>query len=1108
MNIGRSGGRVAWLALVLAAGLVSPVRGQIVSASVTGSVTDETGAVRGGVAITAVNQKTGVAYEAKTNEAGIYTITGLPIGSYVVKAAADGFKPAATNPIALEIGQIARVNVKLEVGGRTEDVQVIGASPILQTENAVVGEVVTGSTAVALPLNGRNFVQLTLLTPGVVAPKPDSFVTPKNGDDAGRPYVNGQREQGNNFMLDGLDQNEAIDNLVAYYPSPDALAEIRVETNNYSAEFGNVAGAVVNAVMKSGANEIHGNVFEFMRNDAFDANSFTNNAAGAEKSELKQHIYGGTVGGPIVRNKVFFFADYQGTHVDRPGGATAAVAPEAWRRGDLSDLLGSGVQVRDPLTGQPFPNNQIPTSRFSPAARALFADPASYPLPTGAGLTGNLVGEQMSSTRNQQGDVKIDASLSPRDNAFLRISVGDYDSATTQTPFPLQLGSAYKSSNQSVATSWSHQFGTSSINELRIGYSRVTIDDLRNGGGIDWAGVGNYNQKLGISGNQAIAGLSAIQWNSAGIDNIGSAAPTSATNNRIFQLSEKLSFSKGRHFISTGAQLLHYRMGRSYASNSGVLGFFTFSGQFTGHAFSDFLLDQVSSKGIGGANPWEQRQNRVGLYLQDDFKASSNLTLNIGLRWEYTSPLTEIEDRQMTYDLSTGQALFAGEIPAGVCSTYAAGCVKGSSRALYDAYYGGFAPRLGFAWTLNDSTVIRGGYGIVQYMEGTGANNRLTQNPPFVPVDAVRNYTSPAGSMARGFEDTSAGAPPALGVGQLRYVDPSLRPQLTQQWNLFVERKLTGTLSASVGYVGNTADHLATFRDMNQAVPGTGAPETWVDAEQRRRLRDVLPGAGPVRFTGSDSTGNYHGLQASLRKRRAKGLEFLASYTYSKAMTDNQGFYGAGWGSGSYTHFQTGIGDGNQDSYNPQADYGPAAFDVKHNLVVSASYELPIGKDRSIGRDWSGFKQLVLGGWNVNSIVSARSGFPVTVSNGWGNRSLQPNFAYQRPDRIGDGSVSNPTWERWLDPAAFKEAELGTFGDSGVGILRGPGFWNVDLGVDKNIGLGGSRFLMLKVEAFNVFNHTNKGMPNRDWSNKAQFGTITDTANAARVLEFALKFQF
>jgi len=1079
--------KVGPLALLLAAGLASPVLGQTVTASVTGTVTDNSGAVLKTASVTAVNQSTRVEYPTKSNDAGVYTISGLPIGSYVVKAEAPGFKSVSTNPLTLETGQIARVNLKLEIGAVTEQVEVVGVNPILQTENAVVGEVISGSTVVALPLNGRNFAQLALLTPGVQTHAPDSFTEVKTGGSSGRPYVNGQREQSNNFMLDGIDQNEAVDNLIAYYPSPDAIAEIRVETNNYSAEFGNVAGGIVSAITKSGSNEFHGGAFAFARDDKFDANSWSNNRSGAEKGDFKQQIFGGTLGGPLMKNKLFFFLNYQGTRVDRPGPATSSVAPAEWRRGDFSSLLASGTVIVDPRTGQPFPNNQVPQSRISPVAAAILANTTNYPVPNRPGLSGNYVSNVDSQTRNHQGDVRIDANLSPNDNISIRGSLGKYENESSQTAFPLILGGSWLSDAQSVAFNWSRVFSPTAVNELRVGWSHVTIDDPP----ADTAGIGDYNSQVGIPGGQRVAGLSAIGFGNSGIDGIGSNGIRHLTNNKTFQISEKLALSRGRHYFTIGGQWLNYRMGQDYASNSGLLGSFAFNGGFTGFGFADFLLDQVGNKSIGQSSPWTQLQNRIGLFLQDDLKVDSKLTLNLGLRWEYASPIREKDNKQVNFDIDTGARIEpGGEFGDG----------------LYEAYYGGFSPRVGFAWTPSDKTVLRGGYGMVQYQEGTGANCRLPLNLPFFG-EFTRPFVETPGSMTSGFADVAD--PTNV---QLRAWQTDLRPQVTHQWNLFVERQLTRTTSLSVGYVGSSSSHVVAFRDFNQALPGTGDPSTWAPYQERRRLASAGI-TGAVRYTSSDAEANYNGLQVSVRRRRANGFEFLGSYTFSKSLGDNPGFYGPGWGGYSANSPNTGLGgDGNYNSYDMQLDYGPLWFSSRHNLTVSGAYELPIGKDRKIGSNWEGVTQALLGGWNVSAIVTLRSGLPGTTVAGWGPGSSLQNsgFSFERPDRVEgvDPLTGDSGWDNYLDIAAFKPAALGTFGNSGIGIWTGPGYWNVDFSLDKEFALGGSRFLTFRIEAFNLFNHSNKGMPVRDITNAGQFGQILSTANAARVLEFAAKFGF
>jgi hypothetical protein len=411
---------------------------------------------------------------------------------------------------------------------------------------------------------------------------------------------------------------------------------------------------------------------------------------------------------------------------------------------------------------------------------------------------------------------------------------------------------------------------------------------------------------------------------------------------------------------------------------------------------------------------------------------------------------------------------------------------------------------------VNSKTVVRGGYGIVQYMEGAGANNRLTQNTPFVPVDSNVTFVGAPGTMTTGFADVIAGSAGQVGVGQVRVFQKDLKPQLTHQFNAFVERQVSDSMSLSVGYVGSRASRLAAFHNANQAGVGTGDPSTWA-AQNRLPYAATLPSAGAIRYTGSDAKASYNGLQASLRHRRSKGLEFLASYTFSKSMQDNAGFYAAGWGATSNYLLHGKGGDGDQNARDPEADRGPSFFDVKHNLVLSANYELPIGKGRA--KELSGVANAVLGGWNVSAIATVHSGFPVTVVDGWNIRSLQPSFTQERPNQVGDGDASgsfdwNTPGSKWLNPAAFAAAAPGTFGNAKVGSERGPGYYMLDLGLGKDFSLGGARALTIKLEAFNVLNHSNKGMPNPGWNDLANFGTITYAANDPRILELAAKLTF
>src|SRR5262245_27266062 len=678
---------VSSLSLLLALSLLpATALAQTGAGSLTGIVSDQSGGKVPGATVTAVNQATNVAYAAVSNEAGNYSISSVPVGTYVLKAELSGFKTATTEPLQVEAKSTVRLDFTLQLGAIEETVLVAGESPLLQTETVTVGEVISGTTVVGLPLNGRNTGQLSLLLPGTVTVNPGSFTSIRNFG-AGRPYVNGNREQTNNYTVDGVDMNESIDNLVAYQPSPDALAEISVETNNYAADTGNVAGAVSSNVIKSGSNTVRGNVFEFYRNSDFDANTWDNNRSNAPKAQRTQHIFGGTLGGPLKKDKWFAFGDYQGSRFDAPGSETVSVAPAEWRRGDLSGVTSV---IRDPRTGQAFPGNQIPASLISPVAAAILSNTALYPLPNRnvGGVSGNYVGDALTTTRAHQGDVRVDWNTTQKDKIFGRFSMSEYTSSNDKRPFPLLLGSTTDSPFRNVAFDWNRIFSNSLINEVLFGFNQINIVTKA----LDWSGIGNANATFGIAGGQPIPGLSQLTLN-AGLTTIGAGASDTDTLDRTYQFSDKVTWLKGDHTLKVGGQLLHYAQRRFYAGNNGLLGIFTYGGAFTGFPFSDFLLDQVTTKGRGSSSdPWTHLHNRIALFLQDDYKLTPALTLNLGMRWAYTQPLVEADNRQANFSLTTGQEIIATDGDR-------------AARALYNPYYKGFEPRLGVSWRVDDRWV-------------------------------------------------------------------------------------------------------------------------------------------------------------------------------------------------------------------------------------------------------------------------------------------------------------------------------------------------------------------------------------------------------------------
>jgi hypothetical protein len=1048
------------------------------AATLTGIVSDQSGAPVPGTTVTATKQDTNVAYTTVSNEAGNYTLTSLSLGTYVVKAELSGFKTTVTKPIQVEAKQIMRLDFKLDLGSIQESIEVTARLSVLQTESATVGTVISGTTVNALPLNGRNTGQLALLQPGAVTPNPGAFTAIRNFS-GGRPYVNGNREQTNNYTIDGVDMNESIDNLVAYQPSPDALSQISVETNNYAADTGNVAGAVISNVVKSGSNKFKGNLFEFYRNSVLDANSWANNRSNARKPKRRQDIYGGTLGGPLATNKLFFFADYQGTRFDAPGSELISVAPASWRGGDFSSVTAT---IKDPSTGLAFAGNQVPLARISPIARAILDNTALYPLPNRpvSSVSNNYVGDTLTTIRARQADVRVDWNASSNDKIFGRFSLAEYESRNDKRASPLLLGNLTTAPFRNLAVNWNRVFSSSLVNEVLVGYNRITIVSHT----LDWAGIGNANASFGIAGGQPIPGLSSIGWGS-GLSAVGAGASDSDTLDKTYQINEKLTWIKGRQTVRAGGQLLHYVQRRFYAGNNGLLGLFGYGGTFTGFPFSDFLLDQVASKGRGSlTQPWTHLHNRSAIYVQDDFKVTPALTLNLGMRWAYTQPLVEKDNRQANFDLTTGAEIFA-----------AAGSRE--SRALYKAYKKGFEPRLGFAWRPADRWVLRGGYGISQYMEGTGANLRLPLNPPFFFESAV-NYdpTSGAGTLATGFAELKPLDKPS---GQVRAWDPNLRPQFTQQWNVFVERLLTPSTSANVGYVGHNAKHLVTPVEGNQPLPGVGDPLTWAPTQTRRPLFATAPLITNISTTAARGRSDYHALQASVRQRSVKGIEYLASYTLSRVRTNNLGYYGSGGVAAEGAYWM--------NTYQPEWNYGPAFFDARHNFVFSANYEVPYGKGRRWGSQAAGAMEAILGGWSISGILQGRTGFPITVTDG-SSPSVQGQRGNERPNCVGNPVPSDQNINHWLDISAFSRAPRGTWGNCGIGVARAPKYRNVDAVLAKRFAAGGDRSVEFRAELFNLTNTPSFGPPARDINSPNTFGTITSTVSGPRTGELVLKFFF
>ena len=1083
-------------ALVTAALLIPTSYAQTITGAITGTVTDQTGAVVPNVKVTATNQATNLTTTVNTNESGIYNLLFLPVGSYRVNAEASGFKSASLGPFTLEVNQTARLDIPLQVGQTTETVEVTTAAPVLQTESASTGDTISANTATTVPLRGRNFASLTLLVPGTITPNPNAFDTVGRNSTGGRPYVNGNREQTNNFLLDGADINESIDNFVGYSPNVDALQEVRVMTGNAGAEFGNANGAVVNMTLKSGSNEFHGNLFEFLQNDKLNANGFFNNRSNIKRGLFKRNIFGGTLGGPVIKNRAFFFVDYQGAKQRNEGPTSASVAPLAFRSGNLSAI---SAPIRDPQNpGQFFPGNVIPASRIvNPVARALFADPKLYPAPNnngvGAlGLTNNYLGTSASYVDNDQADAKGDIRLSDKDNLMARFSISRVRQAPRSVALPTSLGTLTEAPTTGAVVNWTRTFSPSIVNEARFGFNRVRITDNP----YDVFGLfgENGNQKLGIPGTQPVAGISNIVLGGTeGISALSGVGIKSDSITNTFQYGDNLTWQRGRHLLKMGGQAIRYQQNRFYSGNNGVLGSFTYDGRVTGSSFADFLLDQLGAKGRGSnSGGWGHRQWRSALFVQDDFKATPNLTLNLGLRWEYSQPVYEVADRQINVDIYTGQIRKAGQ--------------DGNSRALYNPYYKQFMPRLGFAYTpgffANRRFVVRGGYGITSYLEGTGANLRLPLNPPYFFESDVSYTTTQPGTITTGFNGLQSRDQLS---GQIRAWNPDLRPAFIQQYNFTTEYQFTNSFSLSAGYVGQKGTHLVNPREGNQAAFGPGA------VDPRRPLYKVLPLVTQISYTDSSSVMNYNSLQVLGRKRFAAGFEFLASYTLSKTMSDNLGYYGSGGVAAQSAYWQ--------NAYDRHGDYGPAFFDARHNFSLAGLFELPYGRGRTFGKDAGRLVDAIAGGWTLGYNWSFHTGFPITITSP--NRS-NVGARTARANHYRPLVITNQTFDKWFgtDPSATgctSDVDNGTcaygqqrqdqFGNTGVGTERAPKYNNVDFTIGKKFAVSEKKYFELRGEFFNAFNMVSFGTPDRV-STSSTFGLITSQINTPRNVQVALKFYF
>lgn len=1111
--------RVAYLLTIATIALFFTSAGyaQTITGSVRGTVTDPGGAVVPNVQVTATNIDTGITSSTSTNGEGLYSIRLLPVGHYTLTAQTQGFAKYRSNAFSLDIDQEATVDIKLGLESANASVQVEATvAPLLNQENPTLATVIDPATLSSVPMDGRNFMAATVAVPGSVH---------SSGSTTEQPSINGNRQEGNAMFLDGMDIYDNIDNTGAKYtPSPDAIEQVNVITSNPPAEYDNANGGIIVAVLKSGTNHFHGNAFFQLESHNMAANTWSNkNVASGTPSNISpftQSYFGGSVGGPIMKDKLFFFADYQGYRYHYAGTSSYSLVPQAFLKGDFSLLLQptllGGVankqitQLYDSQNGfKPFVNNQVPVK--SPIAQFLAANSSFYPAPNRTPTDGIAQNDYQGPTTNfnraNQGDVKVDWKLRSTDSfnaRYTRYNQQNGSTALLDIEFP---NAPSQNDYTSIVLNEVHQFSTAAVNDLRIGFGRAIA-----GGNTPTDSSGQFglsgNQKVGIPIQQAYPGF----VNQSGFTNISSigafSTPELYTEND-FLYGDDFSLERGRHLIKIGAEFLRYQQNYTYGGNGGVMGNMTYNGAFTsnpnatvsspGYSFADFVLGYLDEQDIPGfSSRFGQRQWRDGIYIQDEWKVRDNLTLNLGLRYDYFQPIYERHNKMANVSLVNGSISYAG--------------VNGASRALYNPIYDEFLPRIGFAYTAMPRFVIRGGYAIVDYWEGMGANLRLTQNPPF-NNEYITNAIVPTKTSGGTPLSVTAGLPPSTSTAGSTYQawDPNNRSSQAQDYNLTTEYQLSNKSSFQVGYVGSYTTHMAIPVDATQythaPVPGQALP-----------LRFPTLGAVTVKETRTGGMANYNAMQAQYRVRDANGLNFTANYTYGKGMSNGtQGYDGLYGTSGGYYQ---------QDAFNLGAEYGPTPTSATHSLSGSLAYDLPFGRGRKYGTDMNRVADLLVGGWKVAGIASVWTGMPITMGTGGTNYSGAVNSFSARPDHLRPLHVVHRTSHYWfgdLGPTdsatpcaagvdngicAYRAQGTTAFGTAANGSERGPGFNNIDLSVYKSFDITENQRLDFRADAFNAFNFANYGNPSTNVSNVNSFGQITGTKGNQRIMQLALNYHF
>lgn len=1088
--------------LLLAAGTLPAQTGS----GIRGTVTDSSGAAVPGARVTATNVDTGLTRTATTDTAGVYTFTLLPVGGYSLAVEAQGFKTHQQSNIRLTTNEVAGLNVVLEVGALSERVEVSAGAPLVNTQTTETGTLIGTQQVVELPLNGRNVIQLATLTNGVAAERVHTALTGGDERNASAMAVNGNRTTMTQFNLDGGEFAGPLLNSGINYPNPDAVQEFRFITSNYSAEFGRNPGGVMNVITRSGTNEFHGSLWEFNRNSNFAARSFFL----PRVAFLNQNQFGFSAGGPAIRNKLFFFGTGQWFKI-RQGRATTGSFPptEAEKRGDFSAQT---TPIRDPLTQQPFPGNQIPVSRLDPVALKL-----ANLLPAANSPDGRFLGSFAEPVNNHQYLIKSDYNLSDRSRLSFSWFRDNTDSTSLldfgrlSLPLLNTTGRPDKSSGTDIrqaVANWTHGFSPTVINQFRFGYVRLNLDVSAEGRGPT---LNDLTSQFPAQPFQDIPGFNVSGRWSAGTGNFN------IFPSDDLQFSDSINLIRGRHNLKFGAEFRHWN--HSFTSTANNMAIFLPNGSVTGTAISDFFMGRAR---MFVSNSWASDSTQKGFasYVQDDFKVSRNLVVNLGLRYQVTSmfsPAATVAGEGGKMFRPAGgfnegqQSTVLPTAPRGLVYPGDAGVASG----VVPTDKNDVAPRVGLAWDVfgNGKTSVRGGWGLFYTTPNGSDITSATQNPPFFVnflVDPTPSFVNPLPQLSAAFPvrygenlNFSNFFPMSIQSLALNYRNAQI-----QQWNFTIQQELPGRISLQAAYVGNRAADLLYFRRINPSIyiPGNDASgnplSTLTNTNQRRRLNQQNPNNpvyGDVALGEPLGTSDYHSLQLQVRKEFSRGLNLLASYTYGKAIDTSSVTLSCAFGGSAPAQ--------NPDDIN--GDRGLANFDQRQRLVLSFIYETPsVTKATGIKNPVA---KAVLDDWEVGTIASLGSGFPFTVVSGRDN-SLTA-YLNDRPNLVGNPvlDTNRPRGElltRYFDPAAFAPNLPGQFGNVGRNTLIGPGSVNIDFSVYKNIPISERRGrLQLRLEFFNLPNRPNFGSPGSSLAAPGNMGRILG-AGPGRIIQMGGKYQF